>query len=326
MKSFPNIKPVCLPYITRLIYFQGELGIVSGWGTTGIESPLNSELFEVNVKVLGKSDCGFNSGRITDDMFCAGWIDGGKDACKGDSGGPLIVKDDNNNGAATLIGSVSWGIGCAVPNAPGVFSDITYFMEKGWLISQMPDLNTCPPPTSSTWAIKTEPDPILPEHITSSSTEMPSLPAMSSSSEPRSSLSEMASTSEMLSSQEMPSSPEIISSLEIPSSPEMSSSTEIPSSPEITSSPEISSSPEMPSSTEMQSAPEMPSSTEMQSAPEMPPLPENSKGCLTENSLPEVLVVLKRTRNVGFVILIFNSWKQLVNGIPYFFKLDSIIV
>ena len=35
LKSFPNIKPACLPYITRLSDFEQEFGIVSGWGTTG---------------------------------------------------------------------------------------------------------------------------------------------------------------------------------------------------------------------------------------------------------------------------------------------------
>ena len=54
---------------------------------------------------------------MTDRMFCAGYLEGGKDSCHGDSGGPLV----HNN---QLIGVVSWGIQCALPNYPGVYANI----------------------------------------------------------------------------------------------------------------------------------------------------------------------------------------------------------
>ena len=45
-------------------------------------------------------------------MLCAGYPEGGIDACKGGSGRPLVV-----NGG--LIGIVSSGEGCAKPGEPG---------------------------------------------------------------------------------------------------------------------------------------------------------------------------------------------------------------
>lgn len=56
-------------------------------------------------------------------MLCAGYKEGGKDSCSGDSGGPLSIVNDDD--IRTLIGVVSWGGGCAQPKYVGVYARVT---------------------------------------------------------------------------------------------------------------------------------------------------------------------------------------------------------
>ena len=70
----------------------------------------------VIVPTITNDDCNINyEGQITHSMVCAGYSEGGKDSCTGDSGGPLIC---NENGQAVIAGVVSWGDSCAKPGKP----------------------------------------------------------------------------------------------------------------------------------------------------------------------------------------------------------------
>merc|ERR1711862_67944 len=88
------------------------------------------KLQEVDVNVISNSQCAGNYGSnsITSAMVCA--ADTGKDSCQGDSGGPMVTQE---NGRHAQIGVVSWGIGCASPNYPGVYARVT--SVKSWIQS-----------------------------------------------------------------------------------------------------------------------------------------------------------------------------------------------
>lgn len=104
---------------------------VSGWGSTSENGTNVSSLREVTVPYIPLDLCqalySSTPYHVSNSMLCAGLISGGKDACRGDSGGPAV----NSNG--TLIGIVSWGSGCARLFYPGVYVRVTEYLN--WILS-----------------------------------------------------------------------------------------------------------------------------------------------------------------------------------------------
>ena len=64
-------------------------------------------------------------------MMCAGLPEGGKDACGGDSGGPLLVKR-NEDPTWYQIGIVSHGYGCGLPDSPGIYTIVADYLD--WIV------------------------------------------------------------------------------------------------------------------------------------------------------------------------------------------------
>ncbi|KAK5921854.1 hypothetical protein CgunFtcFv8_019175 [Champsocephalus gunnari] len=107
----------------------GTMCTVSGWGSTQSSTADGNKLQCLNIPILSDRDCD-NSypGMITDAMFCAGYLEGGKDSCQGDSGGPVVCNGE-------LQGVVSWGYGCAQKDNPGVYAKVCLFND--WLETTM---------------------------------------------------------------------------------------------------------------------------------------------------------------------------------------------
>ncbi|XP_056588513.1 trypsin I-P1-like [Triplophysa dalaica] len=124
-----NVQPVPLPTVDTPELTGGTSCTVSGWGVTRIYSfYLSPVLRAVDVEIIPNCQYYYYY-RVNDNMICAGSRFGGKDSCQGDSGGPLIC--DGN-----LEGIVSWGISCAHPFYPGVYTKVrNYNRWIDWIIS-----------------------------------------------------------------------------------------------------------------------------------------------------------------------------------------------
>jgi len=105
--------------------FTGQTSTALGWGTTSEGGSISPVLREVDIPIIDNERCAnYYSGTsgITAQMLCAYVDGGGRDSCQGDSGGPLIVM---SGGQPLLVGIVSWGVGCARANYPGVYARVS---------------------------------------------------------------------------------------------------------------------------------------------------------------------------------------------------------
>uniref|UniRef100_A0A671P6T0 Prostasin-like n=1 Tax=Sinocyclocheilus anshuiensis TaxID=1608454 RepID=A0A671P6T0_9TELE len=126
--TFTNfIQPVCLAAEGSI--FNSDMMWVTGWGTIySVPLPSPQNLQEVDVPMVGNTKCDCLNGGITENMMCAGQLEGGKDSCQGDSGGPMVIRQ-----GSTWIqaGVVSFGQGCALPNLPGVYARVSNY--QNWI-------------------------------------------------------------------------------------------------------------------------------------------------------------------------------------------------
>lgn len=109
----------------RRYWEPGDEAEVLGWGVTvesGAEPSdvLRRAAVSIRTDADMASAAAYGHKYVASDMLGAGRPSGGSDACRGDSGGPLLVRA----GEAGLrqVGIVSFGLGCGRPAHPGVYS------------------------------------------------------------------------------------------------------------------------------------------------------------------------------------------------------------
>lgn len=117
---------------------------MSGFGVTNEQNRriLTNRLKYVHLPVVDQEKCRTsvaaeksikpNTPSLTDNMFCAGFPEGGKDSCQGDSGSPFALSDNNRFWAA---GVVSWGIECGREGTYGVYTSVSKYL--GWINKTM---------------------------------------------------------------------------------------------------------------------------------------------------------------------------------------------
>jgi len=140
-ESVPNASLVELNF-DDYIPLDGTAGVIMGFGQTEEKGDISYDLLEAVVPIVPNDRCHEllrYAGDIEAFHLCAG-IDGTVDACIGDSGGPLLQKQKDT---WLQIGVVSFGIGCARRNTPGVYTRVSYYRD--WILSFVCQFSREPP-------------------------------------------------------------------------------------------------------------------------------------------------------------------------------------
>lgn len=108
-------------------------------------------------------------------QLCAGI--GGSDACQGDSGGPLVLRGPS--GEPVQAGIVSWGMGCARAESPGVYMRVAAFAPWVSAVTGVP----LPEQPSVSEVVSEDAAPVLGEDAPEEALEVPAETAAESEAE-----------------------------------------------------------------------------------------------------------------------------------------------
>ncbi|XP_052224226.1 neurotrypsin-like [Dreissena polymorpha] len=128
IKFNEEVQPACLPD-AGMHYETGKMCHISGWGKTSLNATgYPTVLRAAEVPLVDDVDCKRQYTTFTQNMVCAGYMDGGIDTCYGDSGGPLVCSVD---GLYYVMGVTSFGRKCGLKDYPGVYAKVAPF--QSWI-------------------------------------------------------------------------------------------------------------------------------------------------------------------------------------------------
>lgn len=116
---------------------EGSTVNILGFGDTSGGGNLPNAARQVSVQVAKFTKCNnvYDNTLYKNLQFCT--YTAGKDSCQGDSGGPLL------DSSSSLVGLVSFGIGCAESNTPGVNHRVS--SSTKWIQAGICTLSKTPP-------------------------------------------------------------------------------------------------------------------------------------------------------------------------------------
>jgi trypsin len=121
----------------RSIWTAGTMETIVGWGVTSEGGSQPDTLQEAQVPITTDAYCaGVYSDFDPKTMVCAGFPQGGVDTCQGDSGGPMFGR--SSTGALRVVGTTSFGEGCARPGKPGVYGRVADDTLRPWIAANAP--------------------------------------------------------------------------------------------------------------------------------------------------------------------------------------------
>lgn len=126
------IRPLCLLSGSQFrsdTWYSNKRPFITGWGAVQWRGAASTKLQVASIRIKDHEKCAQaytsqKNSRIDEKVLCAG--EQGVDTCQGDSGGPLIFPFEDT---FYLGGIVSYGIKCADPNFPGVYTRVAAFTD-----------------------------------------------------------------------------------------------------------------------------------------------------------------------------------------------------
>ena len=121
------------------LWAPGTMADIAGFGLTKEDGEAPDTMQQAKVPITTDA---YAQAAYPDDwdgatMIGAGFPQGGVDTCQGDSGGPLLVPAPS--ASLRLVGSASFGEGCARPGKPGVYGRLGDAKLREWIRSKAPD-------------------------------------------------------------------------------------------------------------------------------------------------------------------------------------------